>query len=882
MSLTGTPTPEAPAAQSALPAVTRGLTLRSFVITVFAIFLMGMWIEYEECFNVRGGAFAENAPPNSAVTVILILLTISALLYVVHRKLRMVTAELVVVYCALIAAAPLMTQGMWHRFPGLISGAPHEQDFKTYESLPPMLWPHGDNLLENGRFTNGLEGFSYLGQAPKVQWDENVEWKGRTWKCPVLDNGEDAAAKSTLTFTVPRHDAKGNEQLKPGENFLFSLLVKAEGIQKGSIYSVYVQADNSPANNVLLGTGDTKPSLALPNGFERQGVNPFTIPRTLREKLTFTIGIAGAGKLTVHDVQFFNSQAVEGMYNGINIVRERNAHLLAEHERDFTLVKPDNMFSLGGLKYIVRGFIPLRQWGQTAFAWTLLIGALFMGFFGLNVLLRKQWVEHDRLSFPQNILPRELFTEENDAKGRPFLSLFRNRVMWGGLIFGLVMALLRGLHYYNPAVPVPLPGYVDPIVLSTYVTHPLLKVFLQNMTITLWLTFLAIALFVETDILFSMFACYVLFQVLFVLGKAFNFDSVPGYPWQHQQTIGAFLGYAALAIFMGRKHLAQIFRHVLGRTKLNEGEEVVSYRTALIMVAGSLAILIAWGIWTKMGWLASLLFFGLMLTFGFTASKIRAESGPVFSYWFPYFGLYFVAAIGGFALFGTTGMLVATICAGFMGTSNFLYIAPVQVEMMELGRRFRVRMKDVGWGLTLGLIGGLFVGGYILLVWSYGFGTSRMSYDYPVNQYWYLNGNYVTAELNADRAFLGGTLDTLPEGQWWNLKDNINAKGITIGIVVTWTLAFLRGAFTWFPLHPIGYVLSSTYFAGGFWFIIFLAWAIRSIVQRLGGAHSIRRGVIPFAAGMFIGCMISIILFDGASLIMRAQGMTDIYNNTWP
>ena len=34
-----------------------------------------------------------------------------------------------------------MTQGMWHRMFGLLAAIPHNQDFKSYESLPPMLWP---------------------------------------------------------------------------------------------------------------------------------------------------------------------------------------------------------------------------------------------------------------------------------------------------------------------------------------------------------------------------------------------------------------------------------------------------------------------------------------------------------------------------------------------------------------------------------------------------------------------------------------------------------------------------------------------------------------------------------------------------------------------
>jgi len=216
-----------------------------------------------------------------------------------------------------------------------------------------------------------------------------------------------------------------------------------------------------------------------------------------------------------------------------------------------------------------------------------------------------------------------------------------------------------------------------------------------------------------------------------------------------------------------------------------------------------------------------------------------------------------------------------------MGPSNFLYLAPVQVESLELGRRFGVRLKDIGWGLTLGLFGGLFIGGFALLAWAYGMGADNLAANF-YDGFWYINGYHVPGELAADRAYLAGTLHSIPENQWWNLSANLNAKGFTIGVGVTWLLALLRGAFTWFPLHPLGYVLATTYFGRGFWCIALLAWIIRSLAQRLGGAHAIRRGVVPFAVGMFLGGVVSIIILDAISLVMRAQGAIDIYNNVWP
>jgi hypothetical protein len=380
--------------------------------------------------------------------------------------------------------------------------------------------------------------------------------------------------------------------------------------------------------------------------------------------------------------------------------------------------------------------------------------------------------------------------------------------------------------------------------------------------------------------LFSIWVSVLLFRLLHVFGKMFALTRYPGYPWESQQSIGSFIGYAVLALVTGRRYLAQIWRHLTGRQRLDESGEMVSYRGAVLMVLGSLALLVGWGLWTKVGWTASLAYFGFILICGITASKIRAEAGPFFAYWFPYFSLGFVSALGGFAIFNTTGMLVMAICAGFMGTSCFLYLSPVQLEMMELGRHFQVRLKDMHAGLWIGLAGGLFIGGFILLCWGYGFGADGLNSNYPFNQQWYLRGYFATTEQEADRIFLDHSLLT-PDKRPLDIIHNLDARGIAIGMGVTWLLGLLRAFFTWFPLHPLGYVLATSYFSSMV-FTIFVAWVIRQLVQRIAGVHGIRRGLVPFAVGMFLGCIATIILFDGASLILRAQGLTNIYNNCWP
>jgi hypothetical protein len=586
-----------------------------------------------------------------------------------------------------------------------------------------------------------------------------------------------------------------------------------------------------------------------------------------------------------------NVEAVEGLYSGRKLVGEDQLSSLGPDERDFTVVKPRNMLSVAGLNYLLHGFIPLKQWVTPAIAWTLLIGALFIGFLGLNMLMLRQWSVAERFSFPQTLLPKNLFAESDDGQGGVVRPLFRSRIFWAGVAVAFPLAVLKGLHFYNPAIPAPV---VEKFSMEDYFNSPLAKAYFGDIVMggggigmTINICVLAIALLVETNVLFSLWFCYLLFQLWYLFGVMFSFNRFPGYPWatqyRSQQAMGCFIAFAAIAVYMGRRHLKEVLVRVFRRAAPGDdspvAKDIAVYRVALFLVMASLAMLGAWGIWTEMGLLASLLFFGYMLVLGFASSKIRAECGAPYSYLTPYYGMQFVAAIGGFAVFGSKGMLVATIASGFMTVSCFLLMAPVQLEMLELGNHFGMRRRDIIGGLSLGLLGGLFFGGFALLCWAYGIGTNRLEYAWAYDQNWYYEqGGFRTSQYNADRAFEAGNLHSIPENQPLNFLKNVDAKGMGIGAVITVVLSVMRGLFTWFPLHPLGYVLASSFFMKGFIFMAFLAWIIRVAVLRVGGAQRIRNGLVPFCMGMFLAAVASVILFTMVGVYLRSQGVTSIYN----
>ncbi|MEO5368418.1 MAG: hypothetical protein H7831_19095, partial [Magnetococcus sp. WYHC-3] len=451
------------------PVLARGLTFRSLIVCLVSLLLTGVWIEYEELYNAYGGPLAENSPPNSAVGVILVVMGIGSALYALRRSLRLVTAELVVIYAALVLAAPIMSQGMWHRLFGLVAAIPHNSDFKSYESLPPMLWPHGPNLCTNGQFRNDLAGFT-LSDGGSVTWTNVDRGSKGVWRSPMLsnENASDSNTVCRLSFTLDRYDADGREILVPGENYLLSLLVKTIAFAKGSSYHIRMSAAPGAETMLLASMQETAPSLASPEGFQRVGVNAVILPADLDKQLTLDIGFAGPGRLIVQDLQFFNVQATEGLYTGRNFVRESQLATLDANERDFLRVRPDNMFSLAGFQYLLSGHIPLGQWAKPMLAWGILVAALFLGFLGLNILMRKQWVENERFTFPLTILPKNLFAMEN---GR--LAIFRNWIMWLGFACTIPLVLAKGIHFYIPQFPAL--GVTPQVEFASYFTNPVIK-----------------------------------------------------------------------------------------------------------------------------------------------------------------------------------------------------------------------------------------------------------------------------------------------------------------------------------------------------------------------------------------------------------------------
>jgi hypothetical protein len=82
--------------------------------------------------------------------------------------------------------------------------------------------------------------------------------------------------------------------------------------------------------------------------------------------------------------------------------------------------------------------------------------------------------------------------------------------------------------------------------------------------------------------------------------------------------------------------------------------------------------------------------------------------------------------------------------------------------------------------------------------------------------------------------------------------DPAASTGIAIGLLSTVVLASMRMRFIWWSLHPAGFAVSSSWSMNVLWSSIFISWAIKYSILKIGGLK-LHRQSIPFFLGLILG-----------------------------
>jgi hypothetical protein len=453
-------------------------------------------------------------------------------------------------------------------------------------------------------------------------------------------------------------------------------------------------------------------------------------------------------------------------------------------------------------EYINAWLKPLAFWACFSFV-------LIFTFLCINVFIRKQWTEREKLSYPIIQVPLEL--TRNGTGGH----LFSNKLFL--LAFGIsaTITLLNGLHFHYPVVP--------NIRLHTNIGYlftekPFNAIGWMPVVIYPWIV--GLVFFIPLDLSFSCWFFYLFAKSQNVLSSIVGWRSLPSFPYFEQQTTGGWLGLLVIAIWLTRRHLSDVLRQVFrfrrnnplnsfplnnplapfikgeggqgdcGKREADDSNEPMSYRIALLGFILGLCFLIAFCMAGGMSFWVALAFFVFLIGLEVTITRMRAELGP------PMHELGWVGpdtiiatALGSRRLGG--GNLTMLTYLYFTDRTVSSHPMPHQLEGFKIAERVGINPKKLPAAMVIAVLLGI-----ISSLWAL------------------LHSAYKTGVAAGFTGYVGIPWESFNRLAWWihyPIGTDYPALGfIGIGFVFSLVMMLLRLRFLWWPLHPVGYAISTS------------------------------------------------------------------------
>jgi hypothetical protein len=467
--------------------------------------------------------------------------------------------------------------------------------------------------------------------------------------------------------------------------------------------------------------------------------------------------------------------------------------------------------------------LPWDIWIRPLIGWASIGLAFIATSLGLSSIFRKQWMEHEKLTYPM-MIPLQILA--GDRQKLMAASTGRFPLFWVGFVISFGILAWNVLTFFNE--------YLPDIDLRGGWMH-LVKGGINVYTMQINPLTLGLSYFASVEILMSACVFFLIkhFEIIVAtrvgytmpIGGGANHPgaSSPLISWQ---TAGAFLAYVAWSLWNARARIKEAVDEAL-QNRPRQDPDLVSSRTALLLIAFGVTFIILWfvavGVET---YVAAAMTFTLLISY-IGISKMSAELG------LPYLASPFGAEAFAVAAVGTANMSSASILM-LSYTRNFEgYNSGMAMSLMTMLQKLRGQLNPTR--LLIGLLLALGLAYLISILYAISLGYEHGAYNFSSYTYKYY------AKLSYQRAVYR-----------INSPWQVDADRMTVLAIGAATMAAMMGMrfkLPWFRLHPIGFAipLIPHQFSS---FIV--AWVIKSTLLRIGGMHSFQRG-IPFFVGLISG-----------------------------
>jgi hypothetical protein len=507
----------------------------------------------------------------------------------------------------------------------------------------------------------------------------------------------------------------------------------------------------------------------------------------------------------------------------------------------------------GAMRWLFEGLpqghgVPWDVWVVPLFWWLALIAAITVGSVAIATILRKQWSENERVAYPM-LGPPVSLADAADAPARS--GLFWTRLFWVGFALVFTIKAWNIISYFVPGFP--------RIWLGRQWFY-FARYFPPQHTGVNFFT-IGFAYFANIDLLFSVVVFHLLYMNEIALsrriGLAITAKTGPDDPVASLQSAGAFIALVFWTFWTARQHLADVWRKAFQRdNRIDDSSELMSYRTAVIAFIVSVVFIALWIRSTGLDWKMVIpMTVGLFIAY-IGLGRVIAETGVV------YMSMPINEAGIADLFFHPTDYSAGartsiTLFSAIRTQSKAMFMVPL-IHAAKLGDLIKDSPRRLLGAIVLTLVVG--VGANILytLHLSYAYGAFNFSdhaftrypprvYDALVNQI------KDVPVMKPERYALMGA-----------------------GVLIFSAMSALRYRFTWWPINPMGMIVPVGH-AKHSTMSIFLAWAAKSIILRIGGIQLYSRcrpffvGILAgYAMAVFLSFVVDSIWFPGAGHHMHS------------
>lgn len=467
----------------------------------------------------------------------------------------------------------------------------------------------------------------------------------------------------------------------------------------------------------------------------------------------------------------------------------------------------------------------VRPWIVPIAAWSAFLLSMIASMLAMNVILRRHWVEHERLSYPIVQIPI-LMTENGGAN-----ALFRSRLLWAGFAIAASIDLLNGFAQFYPSLPRLNVKLTDMGYL--FQASPTWRA-IGWLPVSFYPFVIGISYFMPTNVAFSSWFFYLFRKLEQVAAAAMGFQGTDAwFPYLREQSYGALIALFVATLWFGRGYIREIWREVAtGGAKSGDGG--ISYRSTLVALviglAGMIVFLVAAGM-SK--WLAAV-YVVLYILFLGALTRIRAELGPP-SHEFGWVGTSHMMLLGlGTAVLGPQNLTVFSLLC-FQNRMHRGVLMPQQAECLKAAHESGLRMRTMVLALSIAGVVGVLSAFWALLHLGYGRQYTSIHPGAPGSGFahdaYSILASWLANPINPDAA---------------------GVVGLGAGAAVAMVLARLSVQFYGFPFHPAGYAIGMSFGMDYIWMPVMISWLAKVLILRYCGLRGYR-AAMPFFVGLVLG-----------------------------